>query len=300
MSDKPKTEVGAETTRITEGRGHRQMDKMNMFIGWSGLLSKSIASSLRTWIRLVIPDADPWMSEEDLTKGLTWRDKLETKLINCDASLTVVTRENQSSPWLLYEAGAVSLALRGKPCCTILVDLKATDVQGPLAALQHTLVDRNDMLRLVNDLNQISNLRQGDDVLKIRFDQNWEPLESHVAKAISEHQSDAAIDQKREIRDLVEENLLLSRAMRETLDELSTTEKSIGTVSSSAIICPSCKGRHNKVIDSRLSENGSAIRRRRVCLACKRRFTTKERVAQESSERTRFVNEAPNEQHSEI
>ncbi|MBU0718799.1 MAG: transcriptional regulator NrdR, partial [Planctomycetes bacterium] len=45
--------------------------------------------------------------------------------------------------------------------------------------------------------------------------------------------------------------------------------------------CPACKAGENKVIDSRLTENGSAIRRRRQCLACDRRFTTKERVEQE-------------------
>lgn len=47
------------------------------------------------------------------------------------------------------------------------------------------------------------------------------------------------------------------------------------------MICPSCRQNNNKVIDSRLSEGGEAIRRRRECLECKRRFTTKERVEQE-------------------
>ncbi len=47
------------------------------------------------------------------------------------------------------------------------------------------------------------------------------------------------------------------------------------------MLCPSCKGSSNKVIDSRLTEAGLAIRRRRQCLACDRRFTTKERVEQE-------------------
>ena len=47
------------------------------------------------------------------------------------------------------------------------------------------------------------------------------------------------------------------------------------------MLCPSCKANNNKVIDSRLTEGGSAIRRRRVCQACNRRFTTKERIEQE-------------------
>ncbi|UCF34228.1 MAG: transcriptional repressor NrdR [Phycisphaerales bacterium] len=45
--------------------------------------------------------------------------------------------------------------------------------------------------------------------------------------------------------------------------------------------CPSCKSSKNKVIDSRLTESGEAVRRRRVCLDCGRRFTTKERIEDE-------------------
>ncbi|MGM0453186.1 MAG: transcriptional regulator NrdR [Thermodesulfobacteriota bacterium] len=42
--------------------------------------------------------------------------------------------------------------------------------------------------------------------------------------------------------------------------------------------CPFCGENDNKVIDSRLSKEGNAIRRRRECLACQRRFTTYEYI----------------------
>lgn len=42
--------------------------------------------------------------------------------------------------------------------------------------------------------------------------------------------------------------------------------------------CPFCQDYESRVIDSRSSEDGSAIRRRRECNACKRRFTTYERL----------------------
>lgn len=42
--------------------------------------------------------------------------------------------------------------------------------------------------------------------------------------------------------------------------------------------CPFCGENDNKVIDSRLSKDGNAIRRRRECLFCARRFTTYETV----------------------
>ena len=42
--------------------------------------------------------------------------------------------------------------------------------------------------------------------------------------------------------------------------------------------CPFCNHLENKVVDSRLSKEGEAIRRRRECLSCQRRFTTYERI----------------------
>ena len=42
--------------------------------------------------------------------------------------------------------------------------------------------------------------------------------------------------------------------------------------------CPFCGDIESKVVDSRRSEDGNSIRRRRECLACQRRFTTYEIV----------------------
>ena len=42
--------------------------------------------------------------------------------------------------------------------------------------------------------------------------------------------------------------------------------------------CPFCDHLEDKVVDSRESKEGGAIRRRRECLACERRFTTYERI----------------------
>lgn len=47
--------------------------------------------------------------------------------------------------------------------------------------------------------------------------------------------------------------------------------------------CPYCQGEEDRVLDSRAVAGGFAIRRRRQCLRCKRRYTTAERF-----ERTEF------------
>ncbi|MDO4182359.1 MAG: transcriptional regulator NrdR [Coriobacteriia bacterium] len=44
--------------------------------------------------------------------------------------------------------------------------------------------------------------------------------------------------------------------------------------------CPTCSYEESKVVDSRPSDDGSAIRRRRECLKCGERFTTYERLSE--------------------
>ncbi|UCD50339.1 MAG: transcriptional repressor NrdR [Phycisphaerales bacterium] len=44
--------------------------------------------------------------------------------------------------------------------------------------------------------------------------------------------------------------------------------------------CPFCKEDNDKVVDSRSSDSGRVIRRRRQCLACERRFTTYEKTSE--------------------
>lgn len=59
--------------------------------------------------------------------------------------------------------------------------------------------------------------------------------------------------------------------------------------------CPRCKSDESRVVDSRASSDGLAIRRRRECLACFHRYTTYERVensalrvVKKNGERVRF------------
>lgn len=46
------------------------------------------------------------------------------------------------------------------------------------------------------------------------------------------------------------------------------------------VICPFCHTNDDKVIDSRSSDGGRVVRRRRQCLGCNKRFTTYERIEQ--------------------
>lgn len=51
-----------------------------------------------------------------------------------------------------------------------------------------------------------------------------------------------------------------------------------GAEGTTGVICPYCGANEDRVIDSRASEGGRVVRRRRACEECGRRFTTYERV----------------------
>lgn len=46
-----------------------------------------------------------------------------------------------------------------------------------------------------------------------------------------------------------------------------------------SVICPFCRGSESRVVDSRATDDGGAIRRRRECRSCGQRFTTTETTA---------------------
>ena len=50
--------------------------------------------------------------------------------------------------------------------------------------------------------------------------------------------------------------------------------------------CPHCRHEDTKVLDSRLSDDGSSIRRRRACQDCNKRFTTVEQILLTVSKRS--------------
>ncbi|MFT5823965.1 MAG: hypothetical protein ACI8ZM_005231 [Crocinitomix sp.] len=43
---------------------------MNIFISWSGDLSKKIAKEIKDWIPMVLQSAKPYFTPEDIEKGM--------------------------------------------------------------------------------------------------------------------------------------------------------------------------------------------------------------------------------------
>src|SRR5207244_2100425 len=100
---------------------------MNQFISWSGPTSRDVAIALRGWLPKVLSTSEPWLSDEDIRKGTTWITELRKELEKSHAGIVCVTRENLSSPWLLFESGALSKTLDRHLVCPYLFGIQYHD-----------------------------------------------------------------------------------------------------------------------------------------------------------------------------
>jgi hypothetical protein len=155
----------------------------NIFISWSGERSKVVAMFLREWLPLVIQSLRPWVSLRDLERGSIWFTEIADKLKNTNLGVVCLTRENKSNPWILFEAGALAKGLTASRVCTLLIDLQPTDVEDPLAQLNHTVPTREGMSGLMQTINknlppaiQLSN-----EILSEAFSTYWPKFEKVLA-----------------------------------------------------------------------------------------------------------------------
>ena len=79
-----------------------------IFISWSKEKSGEFAKITKHTIEDLVPDADVFMSEEDIHAGEHVQEKIINNIEQCDMLILCFTAENKKSPWLLYEAGYAS------------------------------------------------------------------------------------------------------------------------------------------------------------------------------------------------
>ena len=154
---------------------------MNVFISWSGDRGKVLAVALYDWLRRVIQPLKPWMSDESIPKGSQWTTELAKGLKEHDVGILCVTPESQEAPWLLFEAGALSKALDKARVYPILLGMDISELEGPLSQFQGTRFEKDDIFKLLKDLNgRLGTSALDLDVLKDAFERHWNELEQRV------------------------------------------------------------------------------------------------------------------------
>lgn len=153
---------------------------MKVFISWSGERSHELGRALHDFLPLVLHYVEPWLSQADIEAGQRWADQVAKELEACNFGILCVTKENVSSPWVLFEAGALAKSMQGSRVIPLLLDLEFRDITGPLAQFQAKKIDRVGLLEVVQSLNQIGPHPVPEDRVKQLFDALWPDFERKV------------------------------------------------------------------------------------------------------------------------
>jgi len=169
-----------------------------VFISWSGKRSLAVAEALCLFIPRVIPQLkDRLFVSTGIEKGSRWSDEIARHLEEADAGILCLTAEGLTSPWLHFEAGALTKGLDAShsrraedPAATAnsriftyLHGLSPTAFTGPLSQYQWTSATRDDTWRLMNALHDLFADDPSDArAARRRFDDRWPELEQELRR----------------------------------------------------------------------------------------------------------------------
>jgi Mn-dependent DtxR family transcriptional regulator len=155
---------------------------MKIFVSWSGARSGALAQALRDWLPLVLHYAEPWLSDADLAPGERWGPALAKELETSNFGVVCITRENLTSPWILFEAGSLAKSLDGSRVIPLLLDVEFSEITGPLAQFQAKKAEREGVLEIVQSVNALAKQPVADARVKELFDALWPKLEKQIAE----------------------------------------------------------------------------------------------------------------------
>jgi len=182
-----------------------------VFISWSGELSRKLGEALRNWLPATLQYVKPYFSPDDIEKGAKWNSEIAKELETSNVGVICLTQDNTERPWILFESGALSKSLDKARVCTLLFNLDAADVKGPLTSFQATKFVREDFKRLVSTINNTAgDAKLETSVLDGVFDMWWPRLEGQVAEILKTDDKGTKRERRPE-RDILEEILELTR-----------------------------------------------------------------------------------------
>ncbi len=154
---------------------------MKIFISWSGASSREVAVALSNWLPKVIQGVQPFVSAKDIDKGTNWTYELTKELQDTDFGIICLAPDNLLSPWLNYEAGAITKSVESR-VAPVLFHVSKDEVQAPLSQLQLTEIELEEFELLMASVNKAADNQLSGEQVKEAVSVWWPSLD----KAISE------------------------------------------------------------------------------------------------------------------
>jgi hypothetical protein len=154
---------------------------MKIFVSWSGTDSRAAAELFRNWIPNVIQEAEAWVSSQDISKGEKWVKSLWESLTEHQFGVLMVTKANFESPWILFEAGALSKSVQSLVIPILCNVDRVSLANSPLNQFQNSLPNKEDFGALIQALNAACERPLETSRLQAAFEKWWPDFEKDFA-----------------------------------------------------------------------------------------------------------------------
>lgn len=127
---------------------------MKIFICWSGRGSASFAAAeaLKEYLPLLHDGWIPFVSEYDIKAGTLWMDELFSALDASTFGIVCISPQARKSPWLLFEAGALSKAVSSNRVLPLLIGVDESELAEPLSKFQHKEFNKSGIEAMLDSL----------------------------------------------------------------------------------------------------------------------------------------------------
>lgn len=224
----------------------QEQPPFNLFISWSGKVSREIATALHEWLPTVVQVVNPFMSEKDIEAGQRGLDEIADNLKAIKVGVFCVTPDNQESRWLNFEAGALSRQLDESRVIPLLFGVERSQVKHPLGQFQAVELNKNGIHKLTKDVNSVFQFLD-DGRLNRSFNRSWPELDTELQRIRTSQTTIESIPPPaRTNEEMIEEVVQAIRDQSRTIDSLFEEVK---------------RPRGYKLVDSQLTIMNSAIRR---------------------------------------
>ncbi len=180
---------------------------MKVFICWSEERSRLVAEALRGWLKGVIQELKPFLSTQDIRSGKRWMSEIAGELAETKFGVLCLTADNLGSPWLHFEAGALSKPIDNNTFVSpyLIGGLTAAEVPDPLGQFQSNTADKEGTRKLIETINAaLSDKKLEKEALNVQFEKYWPDLEKVLQNLPKDKGEERA---KRSTEDMVEEIL---------------------------------------------------------------------------------------------
>ncbi|MGA7179016.1 MAG: diguanylate cyclase [Thiobacillaceae bacterium] len=158
---------------------------MQLFVSWSGDASREVAEVLASFIQHVVRGVYTFVSTHDIDVGDRWEGRLSEELERINHAILCVTRDNQDSPWINYEAGALGKLFGRAKVIPYTLGFPSGEMNvGPLSRFQGVENDKAGTWNLVRSLNHTLPSPNEDEFVREAFDQWWPRFEKQMAEAL--------------------------------------------------------------------------------------------------------------------